>query len=181
MSILFDLMTLTYSATLIFPVAFPDLYNASRVMYVPVRPMPALSMYRRRFERIYYIKTCIFNYSIRETHTLGHWIMCQKIDITNIIKTKPICYFNDLLCSLRNIFFIRIYENKIYLFRTTEHFQYKAFRKRKLHVHMNNTCFTCNERPLENWSWFLSRDCGTPPEREDQGYRGRATWCSGTV
>ena len=46
MFILFDLMTLTYSATLTFPVALPDLYKASRAIYVPVRPIPALSMYK---------------------------------------------------------------------------------------------------------------------------------------
>ena len=146
--------------------------------------------------------------------------------------------FQGFVVQSTKYFYIRIYENNIYLFRITEQFQYKEFRKRKLHVHMINTCFTCNERPLENvfrftssitnikkhipalnsltkikeerlfpciqyhchiqltclptcsvqplvprsdWYWFSSRDCGTPPEREDPGYRDRATWCNGTV
>ena len=43
---------------------------------------------------------------------------------------------------------------------------------------------TCSVQQLvlrPDWSWFSSRVCGTPPEREDPGYRGRATWCNGTV
>ena len=195
MSILFDLMTLTYSATLTFPVAFPDLYKASRAIYVPVRPMPALSMYRSRFERIHYIKTYLFKYTIRGTNALKHWIMWK-------IRKINICYFKEFLCSLRNIFFY-IYAFMRTTFTSSErlnNFSIKSSEEENfmftwsIHVlpTMNDhwiigfsSCLpTCSVQPLvpgSDWSWFSTRDCGTPPEREDPGYRGQATWCNGTV
>ena len=64
MFILFDLMTLTYSATLTFPVALPDLYNASRAIYVPVRPIPALSIYKITSQLIEKPKKTLTTYNL---------------------------------------------------------------------------------------------------------------------
>ena len=72
MFILSDLMTLTYSATFTFPVATPDLYKASRAIYVPVRPIPALLMYTITSELIVKPKTSttynLYSFSILDSN-----------------------------------------------------------------------------------------------------------------